>query len=95
MRRLTFRQIEAFRALVEGGTVTRAAELLHISQPAVSKQLANLEEDCGVALFDRTKGRLVLTDAGIRLYDEVSKIFVGVNQRRTQLTRYREEQDAW
>ncbi|MGE3150310.1 MAG: LysR substrate-binding domain-containing protein [Pseudorhodoplanes sp.] len=94
MRPLSLRQIEAFRALVEGGTVTRAAELLHVSQPAISKQLANLEADCGVALFDRTKGRLVLTNAGVRLYDEVSKIFIGVNQLQDAVDAIRREQQG-
>jgi DNA-binding transcriptional LysR family regulator len=94
MRQLSFRQIEAFRALVEGGTVTRAAELLHVSQPAVSKQLAHLEADCGVPIFDRARGRLELTDVGTRLYEEVSKIFVGINQLQDAVEVIRREEQG-
>lgn len=47
------------------GTLLKAAETLHISQPALSKTLAGLESDLGVALFDRTsRNRLKLTPAG-------------------------------
>jgi DNA-binding transcriptional LysR family regulator len=80
MRPPSLRQIEAFRAVVEVGTVSRAAELLRISQPAVSKLLINLEGDTGLNLFDRGSGRLVLTDRGMRLYEEVDRIFSGVDQ---------------
>lgn len=80
MRPPSLRQIEAFRAVVEVGTVSRAAELLRISQPAVSKLLINLEEDADLKLFDRESGRLVLTDRGMRLYEEIDRIFSGVDQ---------------
>src|SRR4051812_8483162 len=60
-RHLNLRQIEAFRAVIENGTVSRAAEMLHISQPAMSKLIAHLEADTGLKLFDRVKGRLAPT----------------------------------
>jgi len=81
MRRpLNLRQIEAFKAVVESGTVSRAADILHVSQPAVSKLLLHLEEDTGLQLFERTKGRLVPTKRGVRLYEEIDRIFAGVSQ---------------
>lgn len=80
MRTPTLRQIEAFRAVVEVGTVSRAAELLRISQPAASKLLIHLEDDTGMKLFDRDSGRLVLTERGMRLYEEIERIFSGVDQ---------------
>lgn len=80
MRTPSLRQIEAFRAVIEAGTVSRAAELLRISQPAASKLLIHLEEDTGMQLFDRDSGRLVLTDRGMRLYEEIDRIFSGVDQ---------------
>jgi DNA-binding transcriptional LysR family regulator len=79
-RELTLRQIEGFMAVVETGTISAAALQLRISQPAMSKLIAHLEEDAGLALFDRTKRRLALTDRGTRFYDEIDRIFSGVRQ---------------
>lgn len=58
------RQIEAFHAVMTSGTTARAAQVLRISQPAVSKAIASLERAVGFALFDREKGRLVPTPEG-------------------------------
>ncbi|NIA71408.1 LysR family transcriptional regulator [Pelagibius litoralis] len=80
MRAPNLRQIEAFKAVIETGTVSRAAELLHVSQPAASKLLTHLEEDTGLQLFDRRRGRLVPTERGMRLYEEIDRIFAGVKQ---------------
>lgn len=81
MRRpLSLRQVEAFKAVIEFGTVSRAAAVLHVSQPAMSKLIAKLEADTGLVLFDRLKGRLAPTQSGMRLYDEIDRIFSGVQQ---------------
>ena len=53
-----------FLVLAESGTMTRAAERLHLSQPAISGQLKRLEQELGVALFHRQARGLVLTSAG-------------------------------
>ncbi len=74
------RQIEAFRAVMEVGSVTRAAELLNISQPAVSRLLKAFEQNCGFTLFDRLGGRLVATSEAQRLIAEVERVFSGVDQ---------------
>jgi DNA-binding transcriptional LysR family regulator len=79
-RLINLRQIEGFKALIEHGTVSRAAEIMHISQPAMSQLISHLEEDAGLRLFDRVKGRLMPTERGMRLYDEVGRIFAGVRQ---------------
>ena len=60
-RRLTLRQVEAFKAVIESGTISSAADLLHVSQPAMSKLIAHFEADTGLKLFDRDKGRLAPT----------------------------------
>jgi DNA-binding transcriptional LysR family regulator len=80
VRRLNLRQVEAFKAVIEQGTVSRAAELLHVSQPAMSKLIAHLEEDTGLRLFERLKGRLAPTQRGMRLYEEIDRIFAGIQQ---------------
>lgn len=77
---LNLRQIEAFKAVIERGTVNRAADALFISQPAVSKLLLKLEQDTDLELFDRVKGRLAPTPQGMRLYEEVDRIFAGLRQ---------------
>ena len=79
-RRLNLRQIEAFKAVIEHGTVSAAAAMLNVSQPAMSKLIAHLEADATLRLFDRIKGRLTPTEQGMRLYAEVDRIFSGVQQ---------------
>lgn len=74
------RQIEAFKAVVEAGTVSRAADMLLISQPAVSKLIAHFEHAVGFPVFDRVRGRLVLNAEGIQLFEEVERVFAGVRQ---------------
>ncbi|SDN43539.1 LysR substrate-binding domain-containing protein [Ensifer sp. YR511] len=79
-RSINLRQIEAFKAVVEAGTVSQAAELMRVSQPAVSKLLAHLEEDTELELFDRIRGRLLPSATGMRLYSHIDRIFAGVRQ---------------
>ena len=50
----TYRQIEAFKAVMEAGRVTDAAQKLNLSQPAVSKLLASFESAIGMRLFSRS-----------------------------------------
>lgn len=63
---MNFRVLKAFLAVSRTGNITRAAERLHISQPALSRRIAELEEDVGAPLFERTNRRLTLTDRGMR-----------------------------
>lgn len=61
-------------------TVTRAAEMLCISQPAVTRLLADLEESVGFALFERVRGRLHPTAEAHLLYEEVDRSLIGVDR---------------
>lgn len=61
---LTFRQIEVFNAVARLQNYTRAAEALHMSQPAVSMQVKQLEESVGLPLFEQVGKKVHLTDAG-------------------------------
>jgi DNA-binding transcriptional LysR family regulator len=92
MRPPTLRQIEVFKAVIETGTVSRAAKALNMSQPAASKLLANLEADTGLDLFDRGRGRLRPTERGIRLYEEVDRIFAGLQQIEQAVEHLRREE---
>lgn len=93
-RHLTLRQIEAFKAMIESGSVSSAAEMLHISQPAMSKLIAYLEADTGLKLFDRVKGRLAPTKSGMRLYEEIDRIFAGVRQVENAAEAIRREEQG-
>jgi DNA-binding transcriptional LysR family regulator len=76
---LRFRQLQAFHAIFETGTVTGAARQLGISQPGISNLLAQLERQTRFRLFDRIKGRLVATpEAGV-LYQEVDTVVRGLD----------------
>ncbi len=79
-RQPTLRQVEVLKAVVELGSVTRAAEALCMSQPAASKLLSNLEADIGLELFSRRRGLLVPNERGLRFYAEVDRVFAGLDQ---------------
>lgn len=59
--KLNLREFEAFRAVMASGTTTGASEILHVSQPSVSRMIANLEILCRTRLFERSHGRLLPT----------------------------------
>lgn len=73
--RFKLRQMEVFRAVMITGSVSGAARLLYVSQPAVSKLLAHTETSLGLTLFDRTGGRLVPTKIALSLFEEVSAVY--------------------
>ncbi len=77
---MTFRQLEAFRALMISRTVTKAAEFLSISQPATTRLISDLEASVGFALFERRQGRLFPTHEAEELYKEVERSLVGVQE---------------
>ena len=70
--------LTSFLAIAREGHLTRAARALHLSQPAVSAQLAKLEDDLGTALFHRTPKGMELTEAGelFQAYAEQSLLFL-------------------
>jgi DNA-binding transcriptional LysR family regulator len=93
-RHINLRQVEAFKAVIENGTISHAAAILNISQPAVSKLIAHLEDDTGLKLFDRVKGRLAPTARGMRLYEEIDRIFDGIRQVENAIDTIRREQEG-
>jgi len=78
--KLRFRQLQAFHAIVETGTVTGAAGLLGISQPGVSNLLSQLEDQAGMALFERLHGRLLPTPEAELLFAEVDTVMRGMSK---------------
>lgn len=79
------KQLRALLAIAETGSVTRAAELLHIVQPAVSRQLRLLEEDVGAALFARGRRGMELTDAGQVLADHARRALRELDRARAEI----------
>ena len=67
-------QLRGFVAVAEVGHLTRAAEKLHLSQPALSAQIKALEDELGVALFERSAAGMTLTAAGKRLLPEAGRV---------------------
>lgn len=78
--RITPRQLEAFHAFMEAGTVTGAAERMSLSQSAVSKILGGLEYSVGYPLFRRERQRLIPTREATLLHREVERIFRGLEE---------------
>jgi len=72
---MRLRHIEVFHAIYTTGSVTNAAEFLHVSQPSVSKVLAHCEQQLGFILFERVKGRLIATEEAVLLFAEVDKMY--------------------
>ncbi|MFY1828496.1 LysR family transcriptional regulator [Myxococcus fulvus] len=71
---LDVRHLRLVAAVVDTGSVTAAAKVLHLSQPALSHQLRDVEERLGTELFHRQGRRMVLTDAGRRVLDAARKV---------------------
>lgn len=64
---MDIRQLKYFLKIAEQGSITRAAKVLNMEQPPLSRQLKHMEEQLGVKLFDRSGTGLTLTDAGRQL----------------------------
>lgn len=87
---MNFRQLEIFRAVMISGSASRASELLDITQPAVSRSIAELEASLDFALFDRIRGRLVPTPEGQLFFKDVSDSFSGLDRLRASAARIRD-----
>lgn len=75
MKHTTLKQLRAFAAVVKSGSVTGAAELLHVSPPAVTQQMKQLHDHAGVPLVERSlKGTMVPTSAGREMLTCVERI---------------------
>ncbi|RVV97596.1 LysR family transcriptional regulator [Mesobaculum littorinae] len=84
------RQLEAFHAVMISGSTVRAAELMNVTQPAVSRLIAELEKEVRFALFDRVRGRLVPTQEGQLFFREVAQSFKGLDRLRAAAANIRD-----
>ena len=78
--KITFRQIDAFKTVVQTGTVTESARMLGISQPAVSRLISDFESEVGFQLFARSGRNLKATPEALLLVEEVRRALSGLEQ---------------
>ena len=71
---MEIRVLRYFLTVVREESITKASEVLHITQPTLSRQLAQMEEDIGVKLFDRGTRKIKLTNEGILLRRRAEEI---------------------
>ena len=77
---MNLRQLEAFVAVMKSGSISQAAQSMHLSQPAVSKLVGDLEHAIGFKLFIRSRGSaLTVTPEAEYFYHEVERSFIGID----------------
>ncbi len=74
------RQLEALKSVADHGTMTRAAQSLNISQPAVSRLIADLSDELGFSLLDRKGGRLVPSQEARYILPDIGRVIEMMNQ---------------
>ncbi|WP_414896515.1 LysR family transcriptional regulator [Rhodovulum sp. YEN HP10] len=94
MRSLNHRQMLAFRAVMISGSMTAAGRILHVSQPAVTRLIRDLEADLGLVLFVRKWSSVRPTAEAIALFREVEKYFESMERIRDNARQMREKQDG-
>lgn len=88
---MEIRVLRYFLAVVREESITHAAEVLHITQPTLSRQLSQLEEDIGVKLFDRGSRRITLTNEGLLLRRRAEEILQLVDKTEEELQEKEEQ----
>lgn len=82
---MTISQMQYFVAVCEYGTISKSAEMLHISQPSISLAIKDLEEQFGVTLFERENKRLLLTQEGKHMYEVSKRILTQIDTLEVQM----------
>ena len=82
---MELRHLTYFIAVAERLNFSRAAEQLHVAQPAISQQIRALEQELGIALFDRISKRVTLTEAGLALLPHARQILNAVESAKTEI----------
>ena len=82
---MELRVLRYFLTVVREESITRAADVLHITQPTLSRQLAQMEEEIGVKLFDRGTRKILLTNEGLLLRRRAEEILELVDKTEREL----------
>ena len=85
LRDITFRQLRALASVAISGSVTAAARKLHLTQPAVTLQLRNLQQLCGLPLLQRTSDGMILTPAGQEMFALFERVEAAIDSCATSL----------
>ncbi len=88
---MEIRVLRYFLTVVREESITKAAEVLHITQPTLSRQLAQLEKEIGVKLFDRGSRKIQLTNEGILLRRRAEEILQLVDKTEKELVKQEEQ----
>lgn len=88
---MEIRVLRYFLAVVREQSITKAAEVLHITQPTLSRQLAQMEEEVGVKLFDRGTRKITLTNEGLLLRRRAEEILQLVDKTEKELMEQEEQ----
>ena len=83
--RFSLRQLEAFRLFSTTLSVTRTAQMIHVSQSAVSHTLRDLETELGIKLFYRVGNRLRLTSEGKAILPAIERVFAQLTQLESEV----------
>ena len=82
---MELRQLEYFRAIVDAGTISGAARVLHMTQPPLSYQIKMLEEELQVPLLIRGTKKITLTEAGKTLYEQAGTLLMFADLTRREV----------
>lgn len=88
---MDLRVLSYYLTVAREENITRAAQLLHITQPTLSRQLMQLEEELGVKLFERSSHRIILTDVGILLKRRAQELVSLADKTRLEFAQSREQ----
>lgn len=87
---MDLRVLNYFLTIAKEGNITHAAELLHITQPTLSRQLRDLEDELGVSLFIRGNRQITLTDAGMLFQQRAEELVTLLEKTRRDLSEQRD-----
>ena len=91
---MDLRKLQYFIELVEQGSLGKAAEKLHVSQPALTKSLRLLEDELGVRLLDRLPGGVKPTVYGDSLFAHAKAMLAEADHARIEIQKLRGEEPA-
>ena len=86
---LELRHLQYLTAIAEEGTLSAAAEKLHVTQPALTRAVQRLEQDVGLTLFNRAKNRVTLNEAGVYAVAYAKDVLEAAERMEASLERYR------
>ena len=89
---MEIRVLNYFLTVVKEGSITKAADVLHMTQPTLSRQLSAMEEELGVKLFKRGSRKITLTEQGIQLKKRAEEILQLVEKTKEEVSLFDEQQ---